>query len=300
MCDPSVTPLARRILEGKQVIAVLGADTIQGRAAIEQLSKSEEWVLKISPGPSSDEERRSLGAIEFPVLLNDSMFEMEDNEWKKVEDSVRQSLRGAFGLYVAYFPKTKAAGSLQGLTPLDLTDDEREVMMVQRLGRVAIESGVHQFVFSGRDPRSEACLMGMKEIPSTLFLRVDSLMEELKESSDWNLSNNLANNEDAVGLISATDVGKMAGLAFTNPSVLGLPGKKSIGPLAVDVVSRKKLIERLDNNKTHNSNDSQSLSLSTVGADESKAKERLEHLAEWTKAVLPNATHLTEFIQRRR
>jgi hypothetical protein len=80
-------------------------------------------------------------------------------KWRKEEENIISAMRGAFGVYVAMFPIVKRPNDSHPSILEVEQDSEMEIRMAQRLGRCAQRSGVHHFVFSGRDIRSEACVM---------------------------------------------------------------------------------------------------------------------------------------------
>jgi len=235
---PQVTPVSQRLLLGARIGVVIGGETPEGKACIERLlsTAGDDWLLKVSPPPSSSTE---LPVLPFPELSVE-LWGKDDKKWREEEENIVGAMRGAFGVYVASSPLLKRNDCDSPSSKIE--DTEMEVRMAQRLGRCAQLSGVHHFVFSGKDIRSEACVMTLHpRIQSVLFLRVDTFLEELA-----NLQEDIqTNQEEMIALISAKDLGHLAAKSFTDPQQFELPGKVNIYPVSAEIISKRRLLERL-------------------------------------------------------
>jgi len=243
-----MTPVSRRLLSGARIGIVIGGDNSQGKAFVEYLlSSSEEWILKVSPAPShSSPEDVVLPFLELPADL----WGKDDQKWRAQEETIVNAFRGAFGVYVGVFPVLNQQKELCG-SDFE-TDSEIEVRMAQRLGRCAQLSGVHHFVFSGKDVRSEPCVLSLQSsIPSVLYLRVDTLLEDFMSSLGTQQGGleegkeEEEKEEEWISLISSKDLGHLAAKSFIEPQNFGLPGKVKIDPVSTEVVSKRKLLQRL-------------------------------------------------------
>jgi len=271
---------------------ILGAETAQGMAATKHLLKDGNWVVKASSsGQTSALKDPSGSLLPFPELHPD-LFSLDDRKWREKEDTITSAMRGAFGVYIASFPTPRKAE--KGAASDWEADSEMEVRMAQRLGRAASHAGVHLFVFSGRDVRSEACVMSLTAIPSLVFLRVDTLFDDLQaEISGSKIES--GTEDDTVALISAHDLGIAAAKAFTDPQKLRLPGRVSINPVSVEIASRRKVLERL---RSSNGFKSDSGAIFDVAAPQSSDKRRQElrkNMAA-TLQLLPSALNLSNWI----
>jgi hypothetical protein len=80
-----------------------------------------------------------------------------------------------------------------------------------------------------------------------LFLRVDTFLEDLlnilQDQEGKDKSN--VNTDEVFALISTKDLGFLAAKSFLNPQKFKLPGKVNIDPVSSEIVSKRKLLERL-------------------------------------------------------